>query len=291
MRIGCVILTTGDRPEPLSAAVSSVAGQRGRATEIVVVVNADAPRATTEAIRRLHEGLVLVTPGHNLGIPEGRNLGVEALGRCDLVLFLDDDATLAERDVLERAERLFRVDPTLGVVTMRIEDPETGETQRRHVPRLLAGDPTRSSWVTTFLGGACILRTDAFTAAGRLPGEFFYAHEETSLAWRMLDLGYRIRYVADLVIHHPGLPPARHAAYHRLTARNRVLLARKHLPLPVGVVYVGVWAVLGLVRAKAGSRDLIRGFVEGFQGSAVDRQPIRWRTVVRMARYGRPPII
>jgi GT2 family glycosyltransferase len=145
--------------------------------------------------------------------------------------------------------------------------------------------------VTTFLGGACVIRREAFEVAGGFPARFFYAHEETSLAWRLLDLGYTIRYAADLRIAHPALPPARHAVYHHLTARNRVLLARKHLPAVVAVLYVASWAVLGLLRSPGGRRALLRGFVDGMRFSPVERSPISWRTVVRMTRYGRPPLV
>jgi GT2 family glycosyltransferase len=287
MRIGCVLLTTGERPAELAAALRSIARQRDVEVELVVVLNAD--RITLA----LPEDLVaeVVTPGRNLGIPEGRNVGVGALTGCDLVLFLDDDAVLVGDQVLARAARRFSTDPSLGALTMRIVDPDTGRTERRHVPRLRAGDPGRSSWVTTFLGGASVLRLDAFRAAGGLPGEFFYAHEETSLAWRLLDHGYRIAYDADLAIHHPAQPPARHAVYHRLSARNRVLLARKHLPWPVAVVYVLVWMVLSVARSPGGRATTLRGFAEGLRMAGVERAPIRWGTVLRMARYGRPPVI
>jgi GT2 family glycosyltransferase len=233
----------------------------------------------------------VVTPERNLGIPEGRNVGVAALPGCELVCFLDDDAVLVGDQVLARAVARFVADASLGVITMRIVDPETGGTERRHVPRLRAGDPARSSWVTTFLGGASIVRRAGFEEAGGLPGEFFYAHEETSLAWRLLDRGYRIAYDADLAIHHPAQPPSRHEAYHRLSARNRVLLARKHLPWPLAVVYLLVWSVLSLLRSPGGRAATLGGFMEALRMTGVERAPIRWRTVVRMTRYGRPPVI
>ncbi len=287
MKVGCVVLTTGARPVELAAAVESARHQRGVDVEVVVVWNAPVGGPRPEV-----PGTRLVAPGENLGIPAGRNLGVDHLGSDrELVLFLDDDGMLVGDAVLARAAQLFAADPRLGAVSLRIADPVTGETQRRHVPRLRVGDPTRSSYVTTFLGGASILRVDAFRAAGGLPGEFFYAHEETSLAWRLLDRGYRIRYAADLTMAHPAQPPARHDAYHRLTARNRVLLARKHLPALLAVVYVALWLLLNLVRAPAARRTIVAGFVEGAREADVDRDPIRWRTVVRMARYGRPPLL
>ncbi len=286
-RVGCVVLTTGARPDELAAALDSVRCQQGVDVEVVVVLNA--PEELTEP--DLGDAK-LICPGRNLGIPGGRNLGVEALSdACELVLFLDDDGRLVDDDVLRRASDAFAHDRSLGAVSLRIVDPDTGETMRRHVPRLRVGDPRRSSEVTTFLGGASVLRVAAFRDAGGLPEEFFYAHEETSLAWRLLDRGFRIRYVGDLAMAHPALPPARHAVYHHLTARNRVLLARKHLPVAVGVLYVGLWLLVSLVRARGGRWATLRGFFDGFRAREVHRDPIRWRTIWRMTRAGRPPLL
>ncbi len=294
-RVGCVVLTTGERPAELSAAIASVRRQRDVDVEVVVVLNApvDAAAADLGLGADGHPDEVRVLrPGSNLGIPGGRNLGVAALDeRCALVLFLDDDGELLGDDVLVGAAERFARDPLLGAVSLRIVDPASGATQRRHVPRLRVGDPLRSSWVTTFLGGASILRLDAYRAAGGLPEEFFYAHEETSLAWRLLDRGYRLWYAGDLAMAHPATPPARHATYHHLTARNRVLLARKHLPHPLSIVYVVLWAALGLARSPGGRLALLRGFADGLRAEGVTREPIRWRTVWRMTRYGRPPLL
>jgi len=186
---------------------------------------------------------------------------------------------------------LFTRFPRLAVVSLRIVDPATGRTVRRHVPRLRVGDPGRSSWVTTFLGGASIHRVDAFRDVGGLPEEFWYAHEETSLAWRLLDRGWRIAYAGALCMSHPATPPARHATYHHRTARNRVLLARRHLPAVLGVLYVGLWSVLGLLRAPEGRREALAGILEGWRMDGVERAPIRWRTVAVMLMEGRPPLL
>lgn len=108
----------------------------------------------------------------------------------DVLLFLDDDGSLPNTDTAELIREAFSADPALGIVSFRITDPETGLTQRRHVPRLRASDPMRSSRVTTFLGGANAVRTKVLAQVGPLPGDFFYAHEETDLAWRALDAGF-----------------------------------------------------------------------------------------------------
>jgi GT2 family glycosyltransferase len=286
VKVGCVVLTTGARPTELGAALASVRAQRGVEVALAVVHNAgpdDTPPEVGDA--------TLVSPGRNLGIPAGRNAGVRALPDADLVLFLDDDAVLVGDDLLAAVAARFREDARIGVVTMRLVDPVTGRTERRHVPRLRVGDPSRSSWVTTFLGGACVVRADAYRAVGGLPEEFVYAHEETSLAWRLLDRGYRIWYAGQLCIAHPAAAPARHEAYHYRTARNRVLLARKHLPALLGVLYVMLWAVLGTVRDRSALGASARGFLDGARYGPVERRPISWRTVWRMTRLGRPPLL
>ncbi|PIM65802.1 glycosyl transferase, partial [Streptomyces sp. JV178] len=147
-----------------------------------------------------------------------------------VLLFLDDDGLLAHHDTAELCRGAFEADPRLGIISFRIADPETGETQRRHVPRLRASDPMRSSRVTTFLGGANAVRTRVFTEVGGLPDEFFYAHEETDLAWRALDAGWMIDYRSDMALYHPTPAPSPHAVYHRMVARHPVWLAPRNLP-------------------------------------------------------------
>ncbi|WP_443056797.1 glycosyltransferase family 2 protein [Streptomyces sp. NBC_00667] len=293
MRLGAVIITMGNRPDELKALLDSVARQEGDPVEVVVV-------GQGVEVTGLPEGVRTVALPENLGIPGGRNVGIEAFrsaGRdgfdVDALLFLDDDGLLERTDTAELCRQAFAEDPRLGIVSFRIADPDTGETQRRHVPRLRASDPLRSSRVTTFLGGANAVRTEVFKQVGVLPGEFFYAHEETDLAWRALDAGWLIDYRADMVLLHPTTAPSRHAVYHRMVARNRVWLARRNLPAPLVPVYLGVWMALTLVRRPSAPalKAWFGGFKEGWTVPCGPRRPMKWRTVWRLTRLGRPPVI
>lgn len=290
MRLGAVIITMGNRPDELKALLDSVARQQGDPVEVVVV-------GQGVEVTGLPEGVRSVTLPENLGIPGGRNVGIEAFGpgggEVDALLFLDDDGLLERTDTAELCRQAFAEDPGLGIISFRIADPDTGETQRRHVPRLRASDPMRSSRVTTFLGGANAVRTKVFEQVGGLPGEFFYAHEETDLAWRALDAGWLIDYRADMVLLHPTTAPSRHAVYHRMVARNRVWLARRNLPAPLVPVYLGVWLLLTLVRRPSAPalKAWFGGFREGWTTPCGPRRPMRWRTVWRLTRLGRPPVI
>ncbi|MFD6471918.1 glycosyltransferase family 2 protein [Streptomyces anulatus] len=290
MKLGAVIITMGNRPDELRALLDSVTAQHGDRIEVVVVGNG-APVPDVPA------GVRTVELPENLGIPGGRNVGIEAFGPSgadvDALLFLDDDGLLPNRDTAELCRQAFAADPELGIVTFRIADPDTGATQRRHVPRLRAADPMRSSRVTTFLGGANAVRTRVIADVGPLPQDFFYAHEETDLAWRALDAGWMIDYRADMVLNHPTTAPSRHAVYHRMVARNRVWLARRNLPAPLVPLYLGVWLLLTLVRRPSAPalKAWFGGFREGWSTPCGPRRPMKWRTVWRLTRLGRPPVI
>ncbi len=97
----------------------------------------------------------------------------------------------------------------------------------------------RRGEVTTFLGGGHALSMAMLNEVGDWPEEFFFAHEETDLAWRALDAGWRVVYEPSLLLQHPRTSPARHAVYYRMTARNRVWLAKRHLPAPLVPAYLG----------------------------------------------------
>ncbi|MFF2025354.1 glycosyltransferase family 2 protein [Streptomyces sp. NPDC058171] len=290
LKVGAVVITMGNRPDELRALLRSVAEQDGDPIEVVVVGNG-AP------VPEVPDGVRTVELPENLGIPGGRNIGIEAFGPSggdvDVLLFLDDDGLLPRSDTADLCRQAFTEDPRLGIVSFRIADPDTGVTQRRHVPRLRASDPMRSSRVTTFLGGASAVRTRVLAEVGPLPGEFFYAHEETDLAWRALDGGWLIDYRSDMVLHHPTTAPSRHAVYHRMVARNRVWLARRNLPAPLVPLYLGVWLSLTLARRPSGPalKAWFGGFREGWGGPCGPRRPMKWRTVWRLTRLGRPPVI
>ncbi|QHC21227.1 glycosyltransferase family 2 protein [Streptomyces sp. GS7] len=288
LRVGVAILTMGNRPAELQELLDSVAKQDLPATHIVVVGNGS-------PLPPLPDGVTGLSLSENLGVSGGRNVALDELrklGELDVVVDLDDDGLLISPDVFSRLAELYERDPQLGVVSFRIAD-ERGRTQRRHVPRLRVGDPQRGGLVTTFLGGGHALSVPMLDRIGGWPDEFFYAHEETDLAWRALDDGWRIRYAPEIVLQHPYTSPTRHAVYHRMVARNRVWLAKRHLPVLLVPLYLGVWAGLTAVRSRsaAGMRAWAAGFAEGVRTPCGRRRPMRWRTVWRMTRLGRPPVI
>ena len=275
----------GTRPEHLRGAVDSLLAQEGVDVDVVVVGNGWEPTGLPAGVKTL----ALPT---NLGIPAGRDAGVAHV-TGDMLLFCDDDAALADEHTLERMLAMFEQQPSLGIVQPRPVDPQTGETPRRFVPRLRVGDPARSSWLNALWEGVLLVRRQAYLDSGGWAPEYFYAHEGVELAWRAWDAGWSVRYAGDVKVWHDAVQPTRHAEFYRLQARNRVWLARRNLPIIVGVLYIVDWVALTVARTRSRSdlRQWFAGLRDGLREPCGQRRRLRWRTIARMTAIGRPPII
>ena len=292
--IDWVVLTRGDRPAALAAAVTSL---RASATtgSIVVVLNGPEAGTTIELSDGFSGGfsddrVIVVESAENLGVPGGRDLGLEST-QTSLVGFLDDDARLVSADSLGSVVEQFATNHSLGAMSLRLVD-EDGNTSRRHVPRRGTRGADESGPVVTFLGGASIIRRSAYLTVGRYWADLVYGHEELDLAWRLIEHDYSIRYEADISVYHPHTEISRHADGWWRTGRNRVLIARRNLPAPIMAVHSLAWLAIGTLRAPGG--PCRRRYVSGWFGAwrvTVDRDPMSWSTLLRLRRLGRFPIV
>lgn len=284
--VGIVSLSQGTRPDDLRRGLESALAQRGVNTDIIVVGNGWQPTGLPKGVRAL-------ALEENLGIPAGRNRGVE-LVRGDYVFFLDDDASIPSPTFLADAIAKIEADPSIGLLQPRVEDASGAENPRRWIPRIRKGEATQSGAVFSVWEGATLLPRAVFDAAGGWAEPFFYAHEGIELAWRVWDQGKRAWYAGDLVAHHPAIEPTRHEYYYRLNARNRVWLAKRNLPWLFAVLYVGSWTgiqVLRWARRPKALRAWFGGWAAGWRENPGGRRRMRWATVWRMTRAGRPPLI
>jgi GT2 family glycosyltransferase len=279
-----VVLTQGRRPDELRRALASLLAQQGVDLDVVVVGNGWAPSGLPDGVRG-------VTRETDEGIPAGRNSGVPHV-RGELLFFLDDDASLAEPDALARVADKFASDPRLGLLQLRVDPSEPGPAAREWVPRLRVADPHRSSDVTHVWEGAVAMPRRVFEAVGGWPAEFRFVHEGVELGWRVMDAGYRVHYAGDIAALHPPYTPARKHYHHYFGARNRVWLARGHLPWPLAVPFVATFLLRTVPRLDTGGkrRAALRGYRDGLRGPFPGRRPLHARTLARMTRLGRPPI-
>ena len=289
MSWGCVLLTAGRRPAELRLALDSLLRQRGVELDVVVVGNGWRPADLPDGVRGHHEPV-------DRGIPAGRNAGVPHV-RGDLLFFLDDDAQVAAEDTLAELERAFAADPALGAVQLRVDASDGRPPLREWVPRLRAGDRFRTGEITALWEGAVAMRRSVFESVGGWPEPFRFVHEGVDLAWRVMDAGHTVLYRGDLAALHPtpdpDAPPARHRYSHQFAARNRVFLARRHLPLPLGALFVLTFALRTVPRMRTLNdvRHALRGYRAGWRDDPGRRKRLGARTIWRMTKAGRPPIV
>ena len=66
-------------------------------------------------------------------------------------------------------------------------------------------------------------------------------------------------------------------------------MAWRSLPAPMLAGYLVTWTIAAVARG-APLREVFAGYREAWSARPT-RQPIRWRTVVRMTLLGRPPVV
>jgi GT2 family glycosyltransferase len=287
--VDVVVLTMNDRPAAFGQAMASLLAQQDVELRVVIVGNGVEPDDVPA-------GVSTVTLPANEGIPQGRNVGADALtgpGCGDFVFFFDNDAVLPTPDILARLVSEARRHPEAAYIQPRIADPDTGVTMRRWVPRLRAGDAARPGTITVMAEGVVLVRRNDYERAGGWPGHFFLFHEGIDLSWRLWDLGRTGWYAPGIVIHHPATDPARHDTFYRLVARNRVWLAYRRLPAVLIPIYLTIWTLLSIVRIRSRANLAVwfAGLREGLRGGHGQRRPMSWTTVLRLTLAGRPPIV
>ena len=267
--VSVVILSMGDRADQLNEAISSVDQQLACDTEVILVWNGI--EADQEVRADQHISL-----NANVGIPAGRNHGA-SFATNELIMFLDDDAKIITSNLLATAVTRFHNDKSLGIVALRILD-EFGATSRRHIPRVGSKSAEASGITAGFLGGACIVRKEAWEEVNGYSGDLFYGMEETDLSWRIIDAGWDIFYDADLKIEHPHVEPSRHSEGIRLTARNRVWIARSNLPAILVPIYILNWLFISILRnlkSPISLKSILLGLYQGLGKSPLERTVIK----------------
>lgn len=281
-RCSVIVLTMGDRDDDLTQLVDSLADAGD--FQGVLVGNGVTPKS--------FPGWKSLSTETNIGISAGRALGADAADG-DVLVFIDDDAANRTPGLVDSIIEAFDADAKLGALALRVCVSGTDDTLSEWQPRVLGRNDTRTGPVTTFVGNAHAIRASAYHRVGGYLPNLFYAHEETDIAWRLQDDGWTIHYRPDLTLEHPFTKPSRHSRHLWYSARNRVWLAHRHLPLPVAIAYMGVWSTIQALRCRSLGefRDVVGGTVAGLDTGDLDRRPIKWSTIWAMTRAGRPPII
>jgi mycofactocin system glycosyltransferase len=258
-----VVVPTRDRAGALGRCLASLGGDQ----PVVVVDDASADARAVAEVARAH-GARTVRRVVNGGPGEARATGRESVD-TDLLAFVDSDCTVTD-GWLDGLTWLF-ADPTVGAVAPRVRPAgsvATGDRvldrfARAHSPLDLGPDegevgPDRAvRYVPT---AALVVRRSALDAVGGFrPG--MRVGEDVDLIWRLVESGWRVRYVPSVTVSH-----AEPERWSQVLARrfrygtSAAPLARQH-PGRLAPVELRPRPLLGALALLAGRPVLAAGIV------------------------------
>lgn len=172
----------------------------------------------------------------NLGVTKGRNF---ALGKTNapIIIFLDDDAILQNKDCLVNLIKEFETKNTerpKAIVSFKVLYYENLKMQVNALPHKRFNEYKYKSFFETYYyaGGAHAIKKEVIEKLGNYPQDFFYGMEEYDLAYRVLDAGYSIVYSDKIVMLHKESPLGRKPKKEKLQMMwiNKSIVAYRYLP-------------------------------------------------------------
>ncbi|WP_328597362.1 glycosyltransferase family 2 protein [Heliobacterium mobile] len=262
MDIVSVVILNWNRRNDLREGLIRLREQSYQPLEIIVVDNGSTDDSV-EMVKRDFPEVHVIETGENLGV-EAYNRGfLHATG--EYIVILDDDSFPAV-DAIGKMVEQFRRDPQLGVVAFdvrsygqfeewqrkRHEDiskttqakiskslqeklsvPECDMSNKEKLSTSASDDTEPVEYYMSFNGAGAGIRRELLNRVGGYPGEFFLYMNETDLAFRIWNAGYKIKFFPDIVAYHKASPTNRQSWRAPLYyTRNLFWLVWKHQPAP-----------------------------------------------------------
>jgi GT2 family glycosyltransferase len=177
-------------------------------------------------------GVRTILLGHHQGVSAARNAAIAgANGR--VLGFLDDDVQPDERWMTALCTSLDKFDAVSGRIMEDARGTTLGQLRRlafdhRHSTNVAHGGP-----VDYLNGGNCGVRTDAIDQAGGF-NQAYTKSQDRELARRLVQAGFSIGYIPELVVRHRGSYAVRDLARGRYKA-GQAAAAMQRVGRPVAV--------------------------------------------------------
>ena len=263
-----IIIITYNRPADMLALAMNIEklGSKKELLEEVIIVNNNSTESYDEVKSFIQEHsstpFKFIESKENLGVSRGRNFAIEQSTASILVL-IDDDAEFQDMDVLESINTAVNENPNAGILAMKILYYQNKEIQINCFPHKSFEKRKNLKSFETYYFAGCgnIIQKEAFNKAGAFPTDFFYGMEEYDLSYRVIDAGYTIKYIADIVLLHKESPEGRQTKSDKLRGMwvNKTKVAWKYLPFHCYITTATMWSLFFLLKSKF---DLI-GFIKG----------------------------
>jgi GT2 family glycosyltransferase len=266
------VIITYNRPADMLELARNIAGMEGveELLEEVIVVNNASTEDYSDVKKFItdhpHIPFRYLDAPSNLGVARGRNYAIRQ-GHAPILIMLDDDAELRDRDSLYRLMNAFetsKTDRPVAIVSFKVLYHSTGEMQRNAFPHKQFERYSDRSFLETsyYAGGAHAVTRTAIEQVGLYPEDFFYGMEEYDLSYRLIEAGYAITYSDQVVMLHKESPLGRspHREKVRMMWVNKCKVAWRYLPLVYFISTALLWS-LEYLRQTGGD---IRGWISGW---------------------------
>lgn len=218
----------------------------------VIVVDNGSADGTSQAVSSEFPQVLLIRCHRNIGAA-ARNIGL-AYVHTPYVAFCDDD-TQWESGSLDKAGRILDFCPQVAILNACVRVGESGRIDpacqsMAHSP--LDRENLPGPQLLGFMAGACVVRTRAFYETGGYWPPLFIGGEEALVALDLVDRGWRIVYVDDVVTRHFPSRLRNSQLRERLLLRNAIWVAWLRLPVRQA------WRESAAALAVAARRRLLR---------------------------------
>lgn len=280
------LVITHRRAAVVIEAIESVLTQDYPNKEVVVIVSPAGDTYQTVAARFEDVDAVTVEQEQSRrGVAAARNEAFEA-ATGDILVIFDDDAVFDDQSAAKRIVETFEDNRDVGALAFRSEGYDSGQVILPEIPRGPAGKmPDQRYRTTYFVGVGAAFRRSAIERTTGFPDEFFYYMEELDLSFQLLENGFEILYVPEIVVRHRGEGDGRPelSEQWRLTLENRIRVSIRHLPLRYVLVSAIVWT--GYVLYRTGGS--IGAVLTAYRNVLADRNALAHQRTVISAKTRR----
>lgn len=188
-----IIILSYNRREEIIKCLESVSKQSYENIETLVLDNCSSD-GSVEAIQNNFPEVNILRMPKNYGDWEGRDI---AFSNCHgkYTAIVDNDAILTNDVITNLVERVEK-ESKVAIAEPRVEDPHTGEP--------FSCSPSVADithYRANFIGCTALFRTEVLRRVGGFP-HYLLGGAELHLAFRVIDLGYRICHIGDTVVYH-----------------------------------------------------------------------------------------
>ncbi|MGQ0285788.1 glycosyltransferase family 2 protein [Pasteurellaceae bacterium 22721_9_1] len=285
--ISIIIITYG-RKEELFETLKCINQYQGEDIELLLLDNNPSnalEAAVKELISNSNIRFIYFQDGVNYGVAEGRNYLIEK-SRGDILITLDDDIEIDNiTQLVNKVESYFSENRNVGALAFNIKNFYSRESLRHEIPHGNKNlDFSKNMLTYYYIGAGHAIRKDVYNQVGLYPNDLGkYGGEERDLSFRILEAGYDILYVSDIVIYHKVSPYGRmkkeEENFYRY--RNQLVVLNRYMPFKYRITSNIFWSLFYLLRMKGSLFKIVTVLNEV---KKITRNTISEKTLLRMKK-------